>query len=100
MTVEEFNNIVSTITPDSAQSVAVSLSEAFADKQNEVDTAIQTISEKNTEIGRLNTRIKDLQDTNMKLFTRVTAPSKDKITEDDVIKTPEEIAKEMFNSAY
>ena len=99
MTVEEFNNIVSTITPDNAQAVAVSLSEAFTDKQNEVDTAIQTISEKNTEIDSLNTRIKDLQDTNMKLFTRVTAPSEDNIT-DDVIKTPEEIAKEMFNSAY
>ncbi len=69
MTIEEYQNLISTATPENFQTV-------FSDVLKNVQSDFATIENYKTQIEEKDTKIRDLQDTNQKLFLSQTKPDK------------------------
>jgi hypothetical protein len=69
MTIEEYKDLISTATPENFQIV-------FSDVLENVQNDFATIENYEKQIEEKDTKIRDLQDTNQKLFLSQTKPEK------------------------
>jgi hypothetical protein len=81
MTYDEYTKLAGTVTADNAPTVLKAMLEGIKTDLTELETARAGIAEKDT-------RIKDLQDTNMKLFLSITGTSETAKEEEE--KSPED----------
>lgn len=86
MTYDEYTKLAGTVTADNAPAVLKTMLEGIKTDLTELETARAGIAEKDT-------RIKDLQDTNMKLFLSITGTSEEEKEEEE--KTPEDYRAEL-----
>lgn len=86
MTYDEYAKLAGTVTADNAPAVLKTMLEGIKTDLTELETARAGITEKET-------RIKDLQDTNMKLFLSITGASEPAKEEEE--KSPEDYRAEL-----
>lgn len=88
MTLDEYKKIAGTLTADNATAVFTDMLKGIEKDLAELEGAKSTIAEQNT-------KIKDLQDTNMKLFLSVTG--KAETHEEEEEKTPDDFRNDLIN---
>ena len=81
MTYDEYSKLAGTVTADNAPAVLKTMLESIKTDLTDLETARAGIAEKEN-------RIKNLQDTNMKLFLSITGSSESEKEEEE--KTPED----------
>lgn len=87
MTIEEYKQLVGTATPENFQSVLTDVLKAVQDDFSIVENL-------NTQISEQDKKIRDLQDTNQKLFLSQTSPVKDPEEEKDLFEQEVEALKD------
>lgn len=86
MTYDEYTKLAGTVTADNAPAVLKTMLEGIKTDLTELEAVRAGIAEKET-------RIKDLQDTNMKLFLSITGKGEE--TKEEEEKTPEDYRAEL-----
>lgn len=90
MTLDEYKKLAGTLTADNATGVFADMLSGIEKDLAELEGARNTITEQNA-------KIKDLQDTNMKLFLSVTGKVSEN-KDDEEEKTPDDFRTELINT--
>lgn len=93
MTLDEYKGIVSEMTTDNAPDIVQRL-------MDNIEQDLNAQAETSAELEKASKRIRELQDTNMKLFMRVGEKGPAEQPPAEKPKTPQELAKEMIEHAY
>lgn len=93
MTLEEYRAIVSEMTADNAPEIVQRL-------MDNIEQDLNAKADTSAELEKASKRIRELQDTNMKLFMRVGEKGPAEQPEEEKPKTPQELAKEMIEHAF
>ena len=90
MTLDEYKAVVGELTADNAPEIVQRL-------MDNIEQDLAELDNKAKELEGASKRIRELQDTNMKLFLRVGEKQEER---EETAKTPQELAKEMIEHAY